>query len=58
MVSAAWTKTCESDHRNMWSSGCGQDNVFSMFVKKKESEQSVRMFLYILVWWVCGLAEA
>lgn len=34
MVSAARTKACESDRRNMWSSGCGQDNVFSMFVKK------------------------
>ncbi len=35
MVSAAGTKTCESDHRNMWSSGCGQDNIFSMFLKHK-----------------------
>lgn len=42
MVSAGWTKTCESDHKNMWSSGCGQDNVFSMFLKNT-SGQSVRM---------------
>lgn len=35
MVSAAWTKTCKSDQKKKkkWSSGCGQANVFSMFLK-------------------------
>lgn len=30
MVSAAWTKTCKSDHKNMWSAGCGDGNVFDV----------------------------
>lgn len=35
MVSAAWTKTCKSDQKKKkkWSSGFGQANVFSMFLK-------------------------
>lgn len=33
MVSAAWTKTCESERKNMRSFGCGQD-MFSTFVKQ------------------------
>lgn len=53
MVSAAWTKTCESDHKNMWSSGCGQDNVFSMFVKIQECE-NVSLHLAAVGVWVGG----
>ena len=54
MVSATPDKDLRvRPHRNMWSSGCGQDNVFSMFVKNKVN-RVWECPCASCSWWVCG----